>query len=61
VLVHPGDLVFADFDGVVVVPQAVEKDVLRLALDKVENENTSRQALLAGKSLKEVYAMYGVL
>lgn len=61
VLVHPGDLVFADFDGVVVVPQTVEKDVLRLALDKVGKENTSRQALLAGKSLKEVYAMYGVL
>jgi len=61
VLVQPGELVFADFDGVVVVPQAVEKDVLRLALEKVGKETASRQALMTGKSLKDVYTMYGVL
>jgi regulator of RNase E activity RraA len=61
VLVQPGDLVFADFDGVVVVPKAVEKDVLRLAQEKVGKETASRQALLAGKTLKEVYKLYGVL
>ena len=61
VLVNPGELVFADFDGVVVIPLAVEKDVLTLALEKVEKENASRQELLAGKTLKEVYAKYGVL
>ena len=61
VLVNPGELVIADFDGVVVVPRQVEKDVLRLALEKVGKENASRQALLEGKSLREVYATYGVL
>ncbi len=61
VLVHPGELVFADFDGVVVIPRAVEKDALRLAQEKVGKENASRQELLAGKTLKEVYAKYGVL
>ena len=61
VLVHPGELVFADFDGVVVIPKSVEKEVLRLAHEKVGQETASRQALLAGKSLKEVYATYGVL
>ena len=61
VLVQPGDLVFADFDGVVVVPQAVEKETLRLAQEKVGKENASRQALLEGKSLREVYRMFGVL
>ena len=61
VLVHPGELVFADFDGVVVIPKDVEKEVLRLAHEKVGQETASRQALLAGKSLKEVYATYGVL
>ena len=61
VLVHPGELVFADFDGIVVIPQSVEKDVLRLACEKAGKETTSRQDLLAGKSLKEVYATYRVL
>ena len=61
VLVHSGELVFADFDGVVVIPKAVEKDVLQMAYEKVGKENDSRKALLDGKSLKEVYATYGVL
>jgi 4-hydroxy-4-methyl-2-oxoglutarate aldolase len=61
VLVHPGELVFADFDGVVVIPRPVEKEVLALALEKVDKESASRQALLDGKSLREVYATYGVL
>lgn len=61
VLVHPGDLVFADFDGVVVVPRSIEGDVLHLAFEKVGKENASRQALLEGKSLREVFATYGVL
>ena len=61
VLVHPGELVFADFDGVVVVPRAVEDDVLRLAAEKVGQENESRRELLAGRSLREVFDKYGVL
>jgi regulator of RNase E activity RraA len=61
VKVHPSELVVADFDGVVVIPQSVEKDVLRLAGEKVGKETASRQALLAGKTLQEVYATYGVL
>lgn len=61
VLVNPGELVFADFDGIVVVPTAVEQDTLRLALEKAGKETASRQALLAGKSLRAVYETYKVL
>ncbi|MCU0522615.1 MAG: RraA family protein [Anaerolineae bacterium] len=61
VLVHPRDLVFADFDGIVVIPRAVELDVLRLAQEKVGKESLSRQDLLEGKRLREVYNTYGVL
>lgn len=61
VLVHPGDLVFADFDGIVVIPQRVEDEVLRLAHEKAGKESVSRQALLQGRSLREVYDRYGVL
>lgn len=61
VLVNPGELVVADYDGIVVVPRAVEADAIRLAAEKVGKENDSRKALLQGKSLREVYNTYGVL
>ena len=61
VLVRPGELVFADFDGIVVVPRAVEEEAVTQAADKVDKETASRAELSAGKSLREVYDRYGVL
>jgi regulator of RNase E activity RraA len=61
VLVNPGDIVYADFDGVVVVPKAVEQDVFQKAREKVNSENLSRYELLSGKSLREVYDKYKAL
>jgi len=58
VLVNPGDLVYADFDGIVVVPKGIEQEVFRRAKEKVENENHSRRELLDGRSLREVYDKY---
>jgi regulator of RNase E activity RraA len=61
VLVNTGDIVYADFDGIVVVPKVVEKDVFNKANEKVNNENLSRKELLSGKSLREVYDKYKAL
>jgi 4-hydroxy-4-methyl-2-oxoglutarate aldolase len=61
VIVQPGDFVFADFDGVVVVPKAVVKEVIELASDKVRRENSSRAELMKGAYLRDVYQKYGVL
>lgn len=61
VLVKPGELVFADFDGVVVVPGGVEAEVLRLAEEKIGKENASRRELLKGRTLRDVYNQYRVL
>jgi regulator of RNase E activity RraA len=61
VLVKPGNLIFADFDGIVVAPNEVEEAVLVQAQEKVHKENLSRKELLEGKSLREVYTKYGVL
>lgn len=61
VLTFPGDLVVGDYDGIVVVPKAIEKQVLDLAFDKVARENTTRQELMEGKLLRQVYDKYGVL
>jgi regulator of RNase E activity RraA len=58
VTVNPGDLIFADFDGVVVVPKEVESEIFHRAKKKVENENHSRRELQNGRSLREVYNKY---
>ena len=61
VLVQPGELVFADLDGVVVVPRAVEDEALARAHEKVISENDSRRDLLRGDSLRTVFDRHGVL
>ena len=60
VSVQPGDLVFGDVDGLVVVPRQIEDEVLARAFDKVARENTTRDELLQGAKLKDVYDRYGV-
>ena len=61
VRVAPGDLVFGDVDGVVVIPSEIADDVIAAALRKVESENNTRRELEQGSLLGEVYAKYGVL
>lgn len=59
--VQPGDIVFGDVDGVVVIPKAREHEVIDLALAKVRGENDTRDALLRGESLASVFARMGIL
>lgn len=61
VLVSPGDLVFADYDGVIVIPAEVLPDAIRLATEKAMRENHTREELLRGAYLRDVYEKYGVL
>jgi 4-hydroxy-4-methyl-2-oxoglutarate aldolase len=61
VTVNPGDLVFGDADGVLVVPQPVVKQALAQALEKVEGEDRTRAELEQGARLADVFAKYGIL
>jgi 4-hydroxy-4-methyl-2-oxoglutarate aldolase len=61
VTVAPGDLVFADYDGVMIVPAEVVAETVRMASDKVMRENHSRAALKEGAYLRDVFAKFGVL
>jgi regulator of RNase E activity RraA len=60
-VVHPGDWVFGDIDGVVVVPQRLAAEALAKAIAKVTGENRVRDELAKGRSLREVFAEYGIL
>jgi len=61
VLVNPNDLIFADFDGIVVIPKMIEKEVIQKAEEKAHAENLTREELLNGKTLREVFDKYKVL
>jgi regulator of RNase E activity RraA len=60
-VVAPGDLVFADLDGAVVIPHALAEQTLTLALAKVSGENRVRDELAGGRSLREVFRDFGIL
>lgn len=56
-----GDLVFGDVDGIVVIPQQVEQEVIRRAIEKVSGESQSRAALQRGEKLADVFRRLGIL
>ena len=58
---NPGDLVIADEDGVVVVPRAVEANVVRRAWEKVHAENRVRDAIRGGMKATKAFETFGVL
>ena len=55
------DLVFADEDGVVVVPKAIESEAIRRAWEKVHAENVVRDSIRNGLKAAEAFEKYGVL
>jgi regulator of RNase E activity RraA len=60
-VVRPGDWVFGDVDGVVVVPAELADRAFPRALEKVTGENRVRAELARGRSVREVFAEYGIL
>ena len=61
ITVNPSEIVFGDYDGIVVIPRDVEDEVLAKAIERVTGENDTRRELLEGKLLADVYRKYGVL
>ena len=59
--VCPGDLVFGDVDGVVVVPLEMADEVIARAWEKVQGENTVREVLRAGAGVVKTFEKYGIL
>ena len=59
VIVHPGDLIVADIDGVVVVPEAHAAEVLEMAREIDAREAEQARLIIEAKSLREGLAKYG--
>ncbi|WP_270729809.1 RraA family protein [Shimia sp. Alg240-R146] len=61
VRVSSGDLIFADDEGVLIVPQEAEREAVQNALEKASTENQVAKAIRAGMSSQEAFATFGVM
>lgn len=61
VKVSPGDIICADDDGVVVIPQSLEAVVLIAARARATAESTVLAELLEGATLRQVWTKHGIL
>ena len=61
VQVRPGDLILADYDGVVVIPHEICEEVLSRAEEKMRGEDLVRQQLAQGMPVTEAYRRFGVM
>jgi regulator of RNase E activity RraA len=59
--VRPSDLILGDADGVVAIPRERADEVVAKANEKVLGENKTRDALLRGEKLSDVFRRFGVL
>ena len=56
-----GDLILGDEDGVVIIPQEVADEALKLAHQKLAGENVARADLARGVPMGDVFKKYGIL
>jgi 4-hydroxy-4-methyl-2-oxoglutarate aldolase len=61
VRIEPGDLLFGDREGVLVIPKGVEMEVVGKALEKVRTENQVAIAIRNGMSACEAFKAFGVM
>jgi 4-hydroxy-4-methyl-2-oxoglutarate aldolase len=61
VLVNAGDVLFAEVDGVVVIPEKIAPEVLERAIEVAERENRVRADLLAGSTMRAAWDKHRAL
>jgi 4-hydroxy-4-methyl-2-oxoglutarate aldolase len=61
VRIAPGDLIFGDREGVLVIPSEVEGEAVAAALAKESTESKVATAIRGGMSAREAFERFGVL
>jgi regulator of RNase E activity RraA len=59
--VNSGQIVFADLDGIVLIPKEIEMKVIQEAAKRVKIEKKVRQELGEGKKIRDVWDKYHVM
>lgn len=58
-IIKPGDIVFGDIDGVVVVPRSLALEVLQRAEEIRDNEKDIKTWILGGQKAADIAAQGG--
>ena len=61
VIVHPGDIILGDDDGIVVIPREDAADALEKSDARVAKENKTLEKIRAGESIFDIYGYAAVL
>ncbi len=61
VTINPGDWIFGDIDGVVIIPKDMFEDVIETALKTIKKEDMVRSRLQSGTSLQQAYKEIGAI
>ena len=61
ITVRPGDIVYGDRDGVLIVPKEIEKAVFEGAIEKARGEQKVKKALENGMSTVDAFNKYGIM
>lgn len=59
--INPGDIIFGDLDGVLVIPKEVETEVIQKAYEKATGEKMVAEAIRGGMSTVESFAKHGIM
>ena len=61
VRIQPGDIIYGDLDGVVVVPKDLEEMIFTQALEKGRAEKKVLAAIMQGMSTVDAFATFGIM
>ncbi len=61
VVIHDGDLVFGDMDGVLIIPKEAAEECIERSLEKAAGEKKVRKAIEGGMSATEAFRVFGIL
>jgi regulator of RNase E activity RraA len=61
VIVHDGDIVIGDIDGVCVIPQKIEKEVFTKAMEKAQGERIVLKKIQEGMKAYDAFDKYGIM
>lgn len=59
--INPGDIVYGDRDGIVIVPQEAEEEAFAGAIEKARGEQLVKKALEQGMSTVDAFNKFGIM